>query len=466
MSNAPPNNKAPLAIFFVLWGGFGLFFFFLGHHWGVEYDQKIEKISRGEVQPEMFEVREISSDGEDTYVRFRREHTDAIVTETGSARTITVGDKVKAYHFGNEWFIPEIHCGGHHWGKWIFLAFGLLPPMLTWIFMRRKEKQDVMKESEARTNPVVVEESREEHTPKILHNRIHRGENFTTGTSIFGAIFCSVFVIIGVCGFLWVENTTDKNVPQWVRYLFGVFTVVGALFTTRSIHTFNISRRRNELRRRHPNEFWKFDHEWQSEGAWEESSRAIRFALLFGTAWSVFLAPFFSLAANEDPVLYLFLAVFTLVPVGCVGYMVYALLRRAKFGRSYLRFERFPYFLGEEVSVAWKPGKPIGAFRSMRFTLRCIEEQQKTDSEGETTTQFAELFAQTIDVAQPGEKTDAAEVPLTFTVPQPPRPLGTQFSAKTPRYWELEVKADTPGIKYMANFLVPVYAPPRSKYRQ
>jgi hypothetical protein len=465
MSNAPPNTKAPLAIFFVLWGGFGLFFFFLGHHWGVEYDKKIEKISRGE-EPEIFEVLKILNDDEDTYVRFRREGTDEIVTVAGSARTISVGSKVQAYRISNEWFIPEIHRGGHHWGKWIFLAFGLLPPLLTWIFWRRAEAKKKNEPPTLGDEWVTTALASDLPEPKTLSNRMHRGENFTAGTSIFGMIFCSVFVAIGIAGLYWLSITTERNIPLWVRYIFVLFCPVGAAGVYSSINSYRISTRREEHRRLHPTEAWTFDHEWQTEGAWEESSRAILFAVVFGTGWALFMTLFASIAANEDASVYFFLELFSLVPFGCAGYTVYALMRRAKFGRSYCRFERFPYFLGEEVRVAWKPGSAIGVFKNMHFTLRCIEEREEKDRDDETTQRFYELFAQSITIDQPGEKTDTAEVPLSFTVPNLPRPLGTQFSAKTPRYWELEVKADTPGIKYAANFMVPVYAPPRTTARR
>ena len=35
------------------------------------------------------------------------------------------------------------------------------------------------------------------------------------------------------------------------------------------------------------------------------------------------------------------------------------------------------------------------------------------------------------------------------------------MTAERPRYWELEVHADTPGIDFRAIYLVPVYRAPR-----
>jgi hypothetical protein len=35
--------------------------------------------------------------------------------------------------------------------------------------------------------------------------------------------------------------------------------------------------------------------------------------------------------------------------------------------------------------------------------------------------------------------------------------LRTQITADVPRYWELEITADTPGVDYKATFLIPIY---------
>ncbi len=53
-------------------------------------------------------------------------------------------------------------------------------------------------------------------------------------------------------------------------------------------------------------------------------------------------------------------------------------------------------------------------------------------------------------------KADArATLDLFFQLPA--EDLGTALSASPPRYWELEVKAETAGVDYAATFLLPVY---------
>lgn len=60
-----------------------------------------------------------------------------------------------------------------------------------------------------------------------------------------------------------------------------------------------------------------------------------------------------------------------------------------------------------------------------------------------------------------------AELPLRFQLPENPTLLDsrpkkeqlfeTRLGTNPPRYWELEVKADLPGIDYAALFVLPVY---------
>ena len=39
----------------------------------------------------------------------------------------------------------------------------------------------------------------------------------------------------------------------------------------------------------------------------------------------------------------------------------------------------------------------------------------------------------------------------------PPEALGTQINRYEPRFWELEVKLDLPGLNFRNSYLVPIY---------
>jgi len=137
---------------------------------------------------------------------------------------------------------------------------------------------------------------------------------------------------------------------------------------------------------------------------------------------------------------------------------VYFLLRALKYGQSELRWKRFPFFLGEALEVEFVNAHGFGRFRSLTLTLRCIEE--RIESRGDSTSVVCyELYADTVRMEEGGEyNAGDGALPLAFPLPADGRP--TALSLHPPVYWELEVKADTPGVDFETRFLVPVYAPP------
>jgi hypothetical protein len=135
-------------------------------------------------------------------------------------------------------------------------------------------------------------------------------------------------------------------------------------------------------------------------------------------------------------------------------------VRSAKYGRPYLRFERFPFFPGQLVECALDPGKGIRDYRKITYTLRCVEDVTETHGSGKnrsTTTVCYQLYADHFEIDQPGSLGAQGQgVPVTFLLPEDVPTMDLWRPA--PRYWELVVKADTPGVDFKATFLVPVYA--------
>jgi hypothetical protein len=87
----------------------------------------------------------------------------------------------------------------------------------------------------------------------------------------------------------------------------------------------------------------------------------------------------------------------------------------------------------------------------MRATLRCIEERFEVRQTGKNRVRVSvpyELYRDEAAVA-PGEPS------LRFELPE--NVPGTRLAAQPPRYWELELAAEAPGVDFGARFLVPVY---------
>jgi hypothetical protein len=62
---------------------------------------------------------------------------------------------------------------------------------------------------------------------------------------------------------------------------------------------------------------------------------------------------------------------------------------------------------------------------------------------------------------RPVRGTFGATIPIRFDLPPPgPGASGTVLSAELPRYWELELWAELPGLDFQAVFLLPIYQRP------
>ncbi len=261
----------------------------------------------------------------------------------------------------------------------------------------------------------------------------------------------------------WFGIPVEDLVP-WQRRLFGmIFFVPGVLIALGGIRGFFYDLGRKQRIARHQREPWLVDYDWDARGSCDDTGQRARNYLLGFIFLSAFLSPFHYFIITDGAWVYIFpvliVGVFDVIAAVLFGTFVYHLIQRVKYGRSRLYFDRFPFFLGESLDVRWEMGRPLGAFRRMDMTLRCVEERQITrrDSDGDThsSTVCFEIYSQVLPIDQEGVQQTTTALPIAFSLPDAP---ATQFTAATPRYWELEIHADTPGVDYDATFLVPVYA--------
>jgi hypothetical protein len=157
--------------------------------------------------------------------------------------------------------------------------------------------------------------------------------------------------------------------------------------------------------------------------------------------WAMFLVGFFDL-------------ILVLVVVG----IVMTLVQQAKYGRARLAFRSFPFFLGDTLSARLGSSRPIGQFKKMTFTLRCIEERTETTRSAERRHphRYATSSGRTRSCSRAGgARGQRGAVELRRCR----RAITAPGLAEPPaRYWELAVVADTPGLDFSAKFLVPIYA--------
>ena len=134
----------------------------------------------------------------------------------------------------------------------------------------------------------------------------------------------------------------------------------------------------------------------------------------------------------------------------------------AKFGRSRVAFTRFPYRLGEPVTLRWQPGRGVSSLRKGTFVLRCAEEWMESRGGGgdqSSTVVQEEMWRGTWVVDGPRRLRPGEQVDLAFDLPADALP--TCLSANRPVFWELEVRLDLPGLDFQETYLVPIYGPKR-----
>lgn len=234
-----------------------------------------------------------------------------------------------------------------------------------------------------------------------------------------------------------------------------VFAGAGLLVSGQGVRGLAAARRRRRLRAEHRGQPWLWDRDWDLVVRDDGVSRTAS-SFLWGAFMTVFMVPFNWWAwFSADGVLpvKLITTLFDVLALGMLGHGFYQLGRGLKYGISRLALPSVPLRLGSRPTVKLEAADRIEG--RLAASLRCVEERVVRDGSGSKTTTRVECFvlhekAWTVDRSAAG-----ADVNLTLELPAdaPPTDLGVH----PPRYWELELAAETPGIDYHAVFLLPVY---------
>lgn len=255
-------------------------------------------------------------------------------------------------------------------------------------------------------------------------------------------------------------------VPAVVLHAIGVvFVVLGAWLLALRIGDGLRDARARRLRRAMPGAPWLADHAWDPAGARDETGRRAAAALALAAILALFLVPFNWIAFSPRSGIHwsgriLSVAVtgaFDVLTVIVAGYALYLGWRRARFGPVFLRFERFPLALGTSARVWLRvPRPPVGC--RVAATLRCIEERYVADGDSSSTLS-EQVWADAVPIEPAwGQVGGSWNLPIGLRLPV--GPYETRLAERPPRYWELDVRGEAPGVDFGATFLVPVYAPP------
>ena len=201
-----------------------------------------------------------------------------------------------------------------------------------------------------------------------------------------------------------------------------------------------------------PRQPWRTDHPWNPAGGPGARHRRARRTLFWGAAVAAVLVPWNGLAAvRPDLVPPGAVAVADLVPVALL--LRGAWLRRAwrRSGAARLRYDRFPFFLGEPFEAVLLLGPEAGE-GAVEVSLACREGRLAESAAGLAWKDVEVYRATQVVLAAP-------ETPVAFELPAAERELGTSLGGRDARRWELRVRGRA-GARVDETFPVPVYAPP------
>jgi len=281
---------------------------------------------------------------------------------------------------------------------------------------------------------------------------------------LFGLPFIAVGVgaaLVSV-GYIPLAQGRSQDAPVWVMGAFGaVFGLAGLAVSWMGVAGMLRARAARARKEEHPIEPWYWDYDWDSRCA-ESGGLGPVFqtflAFLFMTAFlSIF--NWWAFFSDEGPLpVKIFVSLFDLIDLLVLWGAIYGLFQFFKYGKSRFHFARFPFRPGNSVEGGLEAGRALAAAPSMSLTLRYIEEVMETHRSGSKTSTNQVLYLlheikQELSAAQFAN----ADASIPISIRLPAGEFSNRLIESPRRYWELEVKAETPGIDYAARFLLPVY---------
>lgn len=205
-------------------------------------------------------------------------------------------------------------------------------------------------------------------------------------------------------------------------------------------------------------EAWAQDYPWRPTGIADDGRQRLANVLVATLLLTVGLMPVLAwgLASTQPWWIWGLTLVLLALPLTQLGQALYLLGRWVKYGTSQLVFERFPYYVGEPMTVVLSNPAHPEILAGSRITLRCVEGPSDAlrPGGGPNARQPAsyDLHRETVEI----EKfPHFGQVRLTFELP--PGSPSTSIRGEPTRYWVLEANRETPGIDYRAVFLLPIY---------
>ena len=281
---------------------------------------------------------------------------------------------------------------------------------------------------------------------------------------LFGLLFVAAGLYIILISFNVIDTPDSKfHVPRYmVAMIGGVFLMPGLFMVIHGLLSLNYK----------PIKFLVNASPWDSDYNWNhqkitDRSRSDLIKFFFSTVFIIlFLIPFhifiFKFLGGSKIGYFpkALMIIFDLAVLIIIGTYIKKLFRYLKYGMSSLRFNQFPYFLGNKLELTFMINNPLKGAKLINATLQCIEEKYETRGSGDSKKSVVvcyHLYSESKEIELPLiEDHSSFQIPIMFDLPED-EIYRTRLKERPPTYWELELKADTDGMDLVKKFLVPVY---------
>jgi hypothetical protein len=158
--------------------------------------------------------------------------------------------------------------------------------------------------------------------------------------------------------------------------------------------------------------------------------------------WLTLTSPVWMLMRNGAPVL--IAVIIPLIGVTLLSAALYRSIRLRKYGSSRCRLETLPAFVGGKLAGEIETNMGKAPAEGFALELLCI----RSESFGRSRTDSVLWQERLVAFGEPSA--NGLRVPFAFTIPRDAAPSGGAI------VWRLDVRAETPGVDYAAEFEVPV----------
>ena len=274
-------------------------------------------------------------------------------------------------------------------------------------------------------------------------------------------LFGGVFVVAGafIVARATLGGAEGMNSPRWVAGAAGMIFLLAGLWVSGN-GVADVLRARDVAQRAAamPREPWEWDYHWRRDGIESDSARDIVRAFGIVVFIAVFSLPFHWIGFFAPRAPRAFAVAAVLMDVVLV-WLIYRALRlvlmRRRYGRSWLRYARFPFRAGDRVELSLDSFGALSLVPSLEATLRCVQERYETRGTGKSRSRQVvcyELWSAEATV----EKDRKGFFDFAFDIPRDAP--SSALRERPARYWELVLASgDVPGVDYEARFLVPIY---------